>query len=80
MRVYRFHVGRGVSCAGLHCVRQAIEAEEDWRASWSKDFGDEEGKDWVRDIGVGGAEGGKTGEGDVGWDGDGNVGLGWRLR
>lgn len=80
MRVYRLHVRRGVSCAGLHCVCQAVKAEEDWRTSGCKDFGDEEGEDWVGDIGVGGAEGGETGEGDVGWDGNGDVRLGRRLR
>ncbi len=80
MRVYRFHVRRGVSCARLHCVRQAVQTKENWRASRRKDFGDEEGEDWVGDFGIGAAEGGKTGEGDVCGDRKGDIPVGWRLR
>lgn len=40
------------------------------------EFGEEEGEGLGGDVGVGSAEGGEAREGDVVWDGDGEVG-GW---
>lgn len=57
-------------------MSKTFEAEEDGWPAWGEDFCDDKFEDLVGDVGIGGTEGGETGEGDVGLDGDGNIGLG----
>lgn len=68
-----FEVWGCVACPGLHCMRQAVEAEKDRGTTGGEEFGDQEVENRVGDFGVRGAEGGEAGEGDVGGDGDGEV-------